>query len=343
MDIDNARELKEKLARQLVQHFGFTSSGRATRGMFAISARSTPEVTGTPLRSIALGVSVRGGNTFGIAVRIQRRELESSPFVEKLIKTAKGEADVRYVGRITKATVPWHQKKCDPLRMGCSVGHFNVTAGTLGAFARWRKATGTKAKQVLILSNNHVLANENDAKVGAAILQPGTLDGGVRPKHVIGRLVEWVELDPKGPNLLDCAAAKLKDGLKVDVKGLKGLTKGSKLTGVGSPLSIDDRVRKVGRTTGATSGKVTAVELDNVVVRYDIGNCRFDNQVEIEGDGSKAFSDGGDSGSLITDESGLARALLFAGSDQGGSNGKGLTFANPIQEVLDTLEIDLLY
>ena len=43
---------------------------------------------------------------------------------------------------------------------------------------------------------------------------------------------------------------------------------------------------KVGRTTGKTLGRVTAFELDNVVVGYDIGNLRFDNQIEIEGAGT---------------------------------------------------------
>jgi hypothetical protein len=47
-------------------------------------------------------------------------------------------------------------------------------------------------------------------------------------------------------------------------------------------------------------------------------------------------------GSLIVDaDSRLAVALLFAGGDVGGSNGKGLTYANPIHAVLDALGIDL--
>jgi hypothetical protein len=34
-------------------------------------------------------------------------------------------------------------------------------------------------------------------------------------------------------------------------------------------------------------------------------------------------------------------ALLFAGSDQGGSNGLGLTYANPIHTVLKALKVTL--
>ena len=94
---------------------------------------------------------------------------------------------------------------------------------------------------------------------------------------------------------------------------------------------------KIGRTTGLTYGKVTAFELDDVVVAFDAGNLNFDNQIEIEGVEEHAFSDGGDSGSLVLDPEFRAVGLLFAGSDIGGSNGKGLTYVNPIRPVLDSL------
>jgi hypothetical protein len=79
--------------------------------------------------------------------------------------------------------------------------------------------------------------------------------------------------------------------------------------------------------------------LDNVTVEFDIGVLRFDNQIEIEGD--SPFSDGGDSGSLIVGADRRAVALLFAGSDQGGASGQGLTYANPIHTVLEELKIEL--
>jgi len=116
------------------------------------------------------------------------------------------------------------------------------------------------------------------------------------------------------------------------------------LAGVGPAfLDAGTKVAKAGRTTGRTHGRVTAFELDNVVVGYDLGNLRFDNQIEIEGAEDGPFSQGGDSGSAIVDEELKAVALLFAGGDQGGSNGQGLTYANPIQTVLDTLKVDLAF
>ena len=99
----------------------------------------------------------------------------------------------------------------------------------------------------------------------------------------------------------------------------------------------------MGRTTGTTRGKITAFDLDNVVVEYDLGNLRFDNQIEIEGAGTKSFSDGGDSGSLIVNSERQGVALLFAGTDEGGKNGKGVTYANPLNAVLSVMEVTLVF
>jgi hypothetical protein len=50
---------------------------------------------------------------------------------------------------------------------GISIGHFRVTAGTLGCLVQDRDGNR------FILSNNHVLADENKAEVGDVILQAG--------------------------------------------------------------------------------------------------------------------------------------------------------------------------
>ena len=109
-----------------------------------------------------------------------------------------------------------------------------------------------------------------------------------------------------------------------------------------APVDKGISVAKVGRTTGVTRGTVTAFELDNVTIGYDHGNATFDGQIEIEGAGTLPFSQGGDSGSLVVDQDCKALGLLFAGGDTGGTNGRGLTYANPIQAVLQALSITLI-
>lgn len=78
-----------------------------------------------------------------------------------------------------------------PAPGGVSVGHKDITAGTLGC---WVKRDG----QWMILSNNHVLANVNEASIGDAILQPGTHDGGVNPDDQIATLEDFVPIELGG-------------------------------------------------------------------------------------------------------------------------------------------------
>lgn len=72
---------------------------------------------------------------------------------------------------------------------GVSIGHFKVTAGTLGVVVKDR-ATG----DTLLLSNNHVFANSNDAAIGDDILQPAAMDGGRQPGDVVAKLERFARL-----------------------------------------------------------------------------------------------------------------------------------------------------
>lgn len=332
MHLESARELKAQLRSRILAPW--TAAAAAPR---ALNLAAQPVAAAARQhRTIALGIAPSGKQDYRLAVRVQRRALEHGPELSRIQALAKGEVDVRYIGRVVKRATAWHQKRNRPLRMGGSIGHYKVTAGTLGCFVRARGNGRT-----LILSNNHVLANENRSKRGDPILQPGAYDHGRNPADVAGGLFRGIRLKSRGANLLDCAVASVKDGMRFDKTLLRGL---GRLLGLGEPVAMQDApVAKVGRTTGVTRGRVTAFELDNLVVGYDIGNLWFDDQIEIESTGQGPFSDGGDSGSLVVDGDLYAVGLLFAGSDQGGSNGQGLTYANPVTKVLDALKIDLLY
>jgi hypothetical protein len=155
----------------------------------------------------------------------------------------------------------------------------------------------------------------------------------------VAKLTRFVRLVPGEANFVDCAIAKLNSGIQANVHKLRGIgTLAGQHTG---DLQVGDAVHKVGRTTGVRHGKVTAFELDGVAVEYDIGVITFDNQIEIEGAGTKSFSEAGDSGALVVNDEMQAATLLFAGGDHGGSNGKGLTYANPIAAVLKALKVKL--
>jgi S1-C subfamily serine protease len=334
MKLESARELKAKLVEGLVTPF--IERAAATGGL-AMAARALPAAP-TVQRSIAIGVAPPRAGEFQLAVRVQRQGLMSSPVVERITRQARGEVDVRFVGRIDKRALPWHRKPVRPLVPGGSCGHIEITSGTIGAFC-------TRGGKIYILSNNHVLANEDFGKVGDRIVQPGPSDGGVQPDDRIARLRHWVRFRKSKPNFLDCALAEVDEGVDFDPVKLRGLVKGKdrKLKGLG-PDVVDagDVVYKLGRMTGATKGRVSAFDVDNVVVNYDTANLRFDNQIEIEGIGTKPFSDGGDSGSIIVNARMEVVGLLFCGAETGGSDGLGLTYANPIHDVLKALKSKLL-
>jgi hypothetical protein len=332
MRLDSVRNLKATLKQRVFEEMAL--SPQEVSG-FGLPARNIDDVDRT-LPTLSLGVAPAGPGDFKVAVRVQRRGMEASPHVELVRRESRGEVDVRYIGRVTKRATPWQQSRQRPLLMGVSIGHFRITAGTLGCFVTLKGGDGTPR----ILSNNHVLANENRGRAGDDILQPGKFDGGRKRADTIGFLDKFITLKKTGANIVDCALSTVKPGIEFDDGTLKGA---GALTGLKSDWTGVDLVQKVGRTTELTQGRVTAFELDNLIVSYDIGNLRFDDQLEIEGTGAGPFSQGGDSGSLIfTSGDFLGLGLLFAGSDQGGSNGAGLTFGNSLVSVLNALNAQLL-
>jgi hypothetical protein len=327
MQLDSVRELKANLLSEIVMPL----SGESTRSLLALPA--APMGSG-PLPTLALGIAGRAPKDYALAVRIQQRPLERSRALELIRHQARNEVDVRYVGRIEKAAkIRWHSQRHRPLVIGSSVAHHQVTAGTLGCFVR---RGGND--EVLLLSNNHVLANENRAKIGDAILQPGTIDGGKQPNDIAATLSDFVKLKQAGTNLVDAAVARVAKGVAARLSYLRGL--GQLAGAANGVLHAGVKVDKVGRTTGRTRGSVTAFELDNLFVRFDSGELEFNGQIEIEGDGVR-FALDGDSGSLVVDGSRQAVGLLFAVSELGGSTGQGVAYANPFDLVLRELNVGL--
>lgn len=328
MKFESALALKSSLIKSdltVASAVAFTAEFRAAS---AIRASTTAELPRTP--PVAIGVSGKGDN-FRLAVRVQRAEPGLETLLEDIRRRSKGEMEVRHIGPVL-AQQPWHRRRNRPLRIGGSIGHFNITAGTLGCFVTLR---GSAKDEDWILSNNHVLADENQASIGDEIIQPGDADGGRRAVDVVGQLKKFVPLKRR-KNLVDAAVTTTKDGIEYYYNELATL---GEIKGVRSePLDEGEVVYKVGRTTGVTKGRVSAIEIESLEVGYDMGIIEFDGQVEIAPfTPGQPFSLGGDSGSLIVDSRKRAVALLFAGNDV------DATFANPIGAVLDALRVDLVY
>ena len=337
MELDSVRGLKAEISREIVAQAEAETA--VSYAAFASAEMSRiAEESNARHGTIALGVANASNerhNEYRLAVRLTD---ESAPLMrraEDIRAAAKGEADIRVIGRVIKQQPPWHRQRNRPLMIGGSIAHHAITAGTLGCFV---KEVGRDVP--LILSNNHVLANENKGAQGDTICQPGPADNGQSPGDKVAELSNFIPLDLRGTNLVDCAVATLHDGMVFDHVTLTGL---GTLAGLGPAIDqVEVNVSKIGRTTGLRHGIVTAFEMDYLYVDYDLGALRFDNQIEIEGVGADAFSEGGDSGSLVVDNDNRAVAMLFAGSSKGGQNGKGLSYAHPLAQVLDVLNVELL-
>ncbi len=312
----------------------------------------------TNVVGVAIGYKEKGGQkteTPNLVVMVRKKlplsELRSQDVVPSEVDRIG--TDVKAVGEI-RALNQVPTDKWRPAPGGVSIGHYAITAGTLGAVV---KDTSTNEK--LILSNNHVLANSNDAEIGDAILQPGPYDGGTLPDDTIAHLLRFVPIKyvldlPDCPistsvasianffaralgskhrlvamrqqleaNQVDAALAKpVEPGMVSDEILSIGQIVGTKEAELGLA------VRKSGRTTGYTTGTIELLDA-TVNVSYGTGKiATFEGQIV-----TSAMSQGGDSGSLLVDANeNLALGLLFAGSDQ-------TTIHNPISAVINALNI----
>jgi hypothetical protein len=240
---------------------------------------------------------------------------------------------------------------------GVSIGHASVTAGTFGCLVR-------RGGELLILSNNHVLANSNAGRPGDAILQPGRKDGGTDADK-IAELVDYVAVNfgqsgaapsgcsssvmrvwqafagrgssytprqqasagqetPEAVNEVDAALARPLSANLVNANILK----------IGVPAgtaqaTLGTPVQKSGRTSGYTTGRIVQIDVSTRIA-YGSQTALFVNQLMADG-----MSAGGDSGSAVLDMERNVVGLLFAGS-------ASATIMNPILKVLTALDIQLV-
>ncbi|MBC7346264.1 MAG: hypothetical protein H5U00_02250 [Clostridia bacterium] len=288
-----------------------------------------------------------------VSKKVPLQELKRDERVPRTL--SKVAVDVIEVGEIRLLGRTEYQRPAPP---GVSIGHYRVTAGTLGAVVRDRQ-TG----ELLILSNNHVLANStsgNDgrAAIGDPIYQPGPYDGG-GPDQLIGYLYRFIPMQKDyeevtcrhaqfaqrlankmlhlirpsyrlafyrrlaGENLVDAAVAKpvSPEAITPEILGI-GPVRGIREAHVGM------RVLKSGRSSGLNSGEILAVGATVQVTLEEGRSGLFSDQFV-----TQPLAKPGDSGSLVLDEEHYAVGLLFAGSEQS-------SICNRIQNVLELLQVE---
>ncbi|KAA3615376.1 MAG: hypothetical protein DWQ05_13550 [Calditrichaeota bacterium] len=294
-----------------------------------------------------------------VSSKKEKKFLSSSELIPTAIQNIP--TDVYPTGLIYALEDP--TRKFRPAPGGVSIGHVNITAGTLGCLVQ-------KNGIQYILSNNHVLANSNDASIGDHIIQPGAADDGRFPEDRIAELSDFVKIEFQGlggieppsdckiangaagflnlfaalvfsktrlvskkitktqasENLVDCAIAKpLEAGfVKNEILDI------GKIKGVADG-TVGMSVQKSGRTTGHTKGSITQID---VTVNVSYGSNKiatFEDQLMTGG----GMSAGGDSGSAVLNDKNEIVGLLFAGSSNS-------TIINRIQNVFSALNVEII-
>jgi hypothetical protein len=248
-----------------------------------------------------------------------------------------------------ETTVSHKAKQTPPIQLGTSGGwRYDLAngyccGGTLGSLV-------TKNGFKYILGNFHVFAadvvdggNNRVAMQGDPIIQPGLIDVGCNAASAqnVAALDEWK--DPLSNNV-DAAIAWIGDPVMVNmVKGDGSILEIGTISDQTVAASLNQPVKKSGRTTGLTRSKVSGLNA-TVNVAYDDecaggarGTATFTGQIMIANRASK-FLAGGDSGSLMVEDVATnprAVGLLFAGSSS-------VAVANPIQEVLNSFNVTMV-
>lgn len=228
------------------------------------------------------------------------------------------------------------------------------SAGTIGALVR------NSDGNLLGLTNNHVTGGCNNTRRGMPVSAPGIKDvsaSGLRP-FTLGAHHQSIPMILGEPDAVD---HKLNTDAAIFDIGHDDLVSSMQQSHYDTPTELaeivadpDDglSVKKVGRTTGLTFGKIESQMIGAFPLDYDIptyhsanesvrfrGRVYFEPVYLIRGiDG--VFSDRGDSGALVvTNEDGQERALglVFAGDAS-----DNLSYMLPLEPILRNLNIKLV-
>jgi hypothetical protein len=316
MELESAVDLRDELLSEL-----------------NYAAYSTGEDPATPVPSLGVycAADAPWGGGYGLSILLpEDASSDLYDWSKETVDRAKGEADVAIVGPLQAYSCPSPAH----LAPGCSISDESNSAGTLGGFV---EVDGTSA----ILSCAHVLAAHVNPQRGDPVYHPGLLDEQGAPS--IGQLLKFSELKSGRQHLIDAAVATY-DPADVDVTWPQAGQPGY-IGGVLPPEAAQEEPshEKVGRSTRVTTGKLTRFRHVARINYGAPGRLLFGNVMVFESDPDESFSERGDSGSLIYGKrTHMASGLLFGGSP-GGGNRRATTLANPLVDVLTTLDLELVY
>ncbi|KLU74524.1 hypothetical protein [Clostridium botulinum] len=274
---------------------------------------------------IALGYKIKNGfitNKKCIKVFVSKKvplsNLYEHEVIPKFFKCI--ETDVVESGEFSAAEFTG---KVRPVIGGYSIGVSNVRGvGSLGCLV-------TDGRYKYILSNNHVIADLNKIPIGTPIIQPGFDDGGKPSTDIVALLSKYIPLKTEGiitspTNYTDCAIAKLiNESIASPKIAIVGAPEGTMI-----PI-IDKGVRKVGRSTEMTTGRITDID-GTFHIRFDSKRVFFEEQIV-----TTYMCEDGDSGSILLYENNYAVGLLMA-------SGKSHSIFNNINEVLKALKVRIV-
>jgi len=277
-----------------------------------VQNRHTPDLMAIP-DVVGTGIGQTIDGRLAILVLTRTRGVNSAvPAVLDGVPT-----QIRVVGDVEAFA---YTKQYRPVPGGVSIGNANECAsGTVGC-------TVIKSGVRYALSNNHVLARVNAAAIGERINQPGRYDGKPRCAQTgqVGTLAQFVPISFSGNNTVDAAIARY---TTTDVCSMVSNLYTPSSTVVSPTVGL--AVKKVGRTSGLTSGSIAGINVTINVSYGSAGVATFVNQIYV----ASNFIRSGDSGSLMVTQSGNNPVgLNFAG-------GAGASFANPIGPVLQQLGV----
>jgi hypothetical protein len=248
----------------------------------------------------AVGIGLDDDGNEAVIITVEEGTAESLSLPQELENTntrvVEGEEfTIEVVSQIAEPQAG-RKEKNRPVVSGVSVGHVDVTAGTVSYVL-------TDGSTQYTASNNHVYANINKGEEGDTIIQPGSADGGT--------------VDDQSATL--AGYVPVEDGTTVDVAwASQEVEHTNELVTVGMPRGeperpeVGDVVVKSGRTTGVTTGEVRQVSVSVDVNFGDAGVITMKDQFI-----TTDMSDPGDSGSAVLfEETHLPAGLLFAGSSR---------------------------